>query len=104
VVVIDPNKFSEDGTVALTNITFNKEGMLLAYGRSSSGSDWQKIRIRKVDSGKEYDEVIQWCKFSSIAWKHDGFFTIDILNQAPWQRRINTTTTVYTGMSSARLS
>jgi prolyl oligopeptidase len=74
VVVIDPNKFSEDGTVALTNLAFNKEGALFAYGRSSSGSDWQEIRIREVDSGKEYNEVIKWCKFSSIAWKQDGFF------------------------------
>ena len=76
ILVIDPNKFSEDGTVALTASTLNEDGTLLAYGVSSSGSDWQEIKIRRVDSGQDFDEVIRWCKFASIAWKHDhtGFF------------------------------
>jgi prolyl oligopeptidase len=39
VVVIDPNTFSEDGTIALTNQAFSKDGKLLAYGISSGGSD-----------------------------------------------------------------
>ena len=76
VVVIDPNKLSEDGTIALTNVVLSEDGNLLAYGVSSSGSDWQEIRIRRVDDGQDYDEVLKWCKFSSIAWKHDqsGFY------------------------------
>ncbi len=76
VVVIDPNKLSADGTVALTNQAHSKDGRLLAYGLSSSGSDQQDIKIRNVDSGKDYDELIKWCKFASIAWKHDhsGFY------------------------------
>jgi prolyl oligopeptidase len=76
VVVIDPNTFSEDGTVALTNQAFSKDGKLLAYGTSSGGSDWQEIKIRQVDNDTDYPEVIRWCKFSSIAWRHDnqGFF------------------------------
>ncbi|HEX2911120.1 MAG TPA: prolyl oligopeptidase family serine peptidase [Chloroflexia bacterium] len=76
VVVIDPNHFSEDGTVALSTVGFNKNGTLLAYGVSHSGSDWQEIKIRKVDQAKDYPEVIRWCKFSSIAWKEDnsGFY------------------------------
>jgi prolyl oligopeptidase len=76
VVVINPNLLSEDGTVALTTSTVSKDGALLAYGLSGSGSDWQEIRIRRIDSGREYDETIRWCKFTSIAWKHsnEGFF------------------------------
>ncbi len=76
VAVIDPNALSEDGTVSLTNAVFSEDGTLLAYGTSSSGSDWQEIKIRQVDSGTDYPEVLQWCKFSSIAWQHDnsGFF------------------------------
>jgi prolyl oligopeptidase len=75
-VVIDPNTFSEDGTVALTNQALSKDGKLIAYGVSSGGSDWQEIKIRQVDSGIDFPEVIRWCKFSSIAWRHDnqGFF------------------------------
>ena len=75
-VVIDPNKLSEDGTVALRNQSYSKDGTLFAYGLSSSGSDWQNIHVRDIDKGKDFDEVLEWCKFSSIAWKHDnsGFY------------------------------
>jgi len=76
VVVIDPNKFSPDGTVALRSMGFSRDGRYLAYGLSSSGSDRQEIHIRDIDTGKDFEEVIRWCKFTSIAWKPDnsGFF------------------------------
>ncbi len=76
IVLIDPNKLSEDGTIALSNSVLSFDGNLLAYGISSNGSDWQEIKIRRVDSGEDFSEVLKWCKFSSIAWKHDnsGFF------------------------------
>jgi prolyl oligopeptidase len=70
-LVLDPNTLSSDGTVALTNQAFSQDGRLLAYGTSSSGSDWQELRIRDVDSGTDYDDVIRWCKFTGIAWRHD---------------------------------
>jgi len=75
-VVIDPNILSEDGTTALITQSFSKDGTLLAYGLSEHGSDWQEIRMREVENGIDYPEVIHWCKFSGIAWRHDnsGFF------------------------------
>lgn len=75
-VIIDPNKLSEDGTAALSNQAFSKDGKLLAYGISQSGSDQQEIKIRNVDTDKDYDEVLQWCKFAAVAWKpdHSGFY------------------------------
>ncbi len=74
--ILDPNTLSADGTVALTNQSFTKDGTLLAYGLSSSGSDWQEIKVHRVDEKSDYDEVIKWCKFSGIAWLHDnsGFY------------------------------
>jgi prolyl oligopeptidase len=75
-VVLDPNTLSADGTVALTGTTYSKDGTLMAYGLSAGGSDWQEIHVRDVDAGKDFDEVLKWCKFSSIAWKKDksGFW------------------------------
>lgn len=75
-VLLDPNTLSVDGTVALTTQAYNHNGTLLAYGISTSGSDWQEIKIRRVDTGEDYPEVIRWCKFTSVAWKHDnsGFY------------------------------
>ncbi len=53
VVILDPNMLSEDGTAALTNQAFSRDGTLLAYGVSSRGSDWQEIKVRQVDSGTD---------------------------------------------------
>lgn len=71
-VVINPNLMSEDGTVALTTTAVSEDGSLLAYAISCSGSDRQEIKIRNVDSSRDYDETLQWCRHTSIAWKHDG--------------------------------
>jgi len=103
-VVIDPNTFSDDGTIALVNLAFNKNGTLLAYGVSHSGSDWQEVRAMEVDSGRSYDDVIEWCR-SSLSWSGDkGFFTAGILSPAPLLKKISSAITGYTGMSSARRS
>jgi prolyl oligopeptidase len=70
--VIDPNTLSTDGTVALTRFEASPDGKLLAYALSDSGSDWQKIRIRNVDTGQEYPETIHWCRFTNLPWTPDG--------------------------------
>lgn len=75
-MVLDPNRLSEDGTVALFNQSYSKDGRLLAYSLSQSGSDWQTIYVRDVDAGADFDDEIKWCKFTNAAWKHDrsGFY------------------------------
>ncbi len=73
-VVLDPNEFSEDGTVALSSIAFDQDGQRLAYVISDAGSDWQTIRVRDLQSGKDLKDEISWVKFSSVAWDGDGFY------------------------------
>jgi prolyl oligopeptidase len=75
-VLLDPNKLSEDGTVALTSLSFTRDGSFMAYGLSTSGSDWQSIKIRNVSTGEELPDVIRHCKFTNAAWKPDnsGFY------------------------------
>lgn len=74
--LLDPNKLSEDGTVALAGIAISEDGNLMAYGLSSSGSDWQEWKVRDVETGKDFADNLKWVKFSSAAWTHDnqGFF------------------------------
>ncbi|WP_342510230.1 prolyl oligopeptidase family serine peptidase [Sporosarcina sp. FSL K6-2383] len=71
-VIIDPNTLNEEGTAAITNLSFTKDGNRLAYGISLNGSDWQEIRVRDLQTGKDEPDVIKWCKFSSIAWNEAG--------------------------------
>lgn len=75
-VLLDPNHLSEDGTVALADAVASDNGKLLAYGLADGGSDWRTWKVRDVASGKDLSDVVQWVKFSSIAWISDnsGFF------------------------------
>lgn len=75
-LILDPNTFSEDGTVALTGISVSKDGRWLAYGVSEGGSDWQTWRIRDLESGEDLPDQIQWVKFSGASWRPDnqGFY------------------------------
>jgi prolyl oligopeptidase len=71
-ILLDPNRLSENGTAAITSQSFSKDGRKFAYGLSRSGSDQQEIFIRDVESGLDHDDVLRYCRFASIAWKHDG--------------------------------
>ncbi len=75
-LVIDPNTFSKDGTVALTGTSVSENGKYLAYGVAGAGSDWQEWKVRDLSTGKDLADVIKWVKFSNAVWTHDnkGFF------------------------------
>ncbi|NEP48455.1 MAG: S9 family peptidase [Moorea sp. SIO3C2] len=75
-LLLDPNTLSEDGTVALSGLAFSKDGKLLAYGLSRSGSDWQEWQVREVETGLDLSDQIKWVKFSGASWTddHQGFF------------------------------
>lgn len=71
-VLIDPNGFSPDGTIALSGMTFSDDGRFMAYATSASGSDWMTWRVRDVASGEDLEDEIRWSKFSSASWRRDG--------------------------------
>ncbi len=75
-VLLDPNQFSEDGTIALSGIAVSDNGQFLAYGISRSGSDWQEWQIRNIETGKDFSDHLNWIKFSGVTWTKDnnGFF------------------------------
>ena len=70
--LLDPNKLSEDGTVALANFQPSEDGKLLAYSISRGGSDWNEILVRDVATGKETGDHLKWVKFSGMSWAKDG--------------------------------
>lgn len=70
--LLDPNKLSTDGTVALSGYTITDDGRRMAYGLSSAGSDWQEWKVRDVQTGQDLPDHVKWVKFSSASWTKDG--------------------------------
>jgi len=67
-VLIDPNKWSDDGTVDLAGWSVSNDGSMLAYGVSKAGSDWREWRVIEVATGRKLLDQIQWVKFSGVSW------------------------------------
>jgi len=73
-VIIDPNKLSKDGTVALSEFSVSKDGSYLGYGISRGGSDWNEFFVKDIKTGEDLSDHLRWIKFSGIAWYKKGFF------------------------------
>ncbi len=71
-VLIDPNAWSSDGTVALGGFVASPDGRYLAYSTSEGGSDWRTWRVKDVATGVDLPDVIRWTKFTSATWSPDG--------------------------------
>lgn len=71
-VLLDPNKLSADGTVALKGYAITEDGEYMAYGVSTAGSDWEEWRVKRVSNGQDTEDVLNWVKFSGASWAHDG--------------------------------
>jgi len=73
-ILIDPNKFSADGTSQLAEYALSKDGKYVVYGISAGGSDWREVHVMEVLSRKVLDDVIRWVKVSNLAWQGEGFY------------------------------
>lgn len=73
-VFLDPNKLSDDGTVALSGLSFSHNGKYVAYTISRSGSDWREIFVMDANTGQLLEDHITWAKFSGASWRGDGFY------------------------------
>lgn len=75
-VFLDPNRLSEDGTVAVAAASFSKDGRYFAYAAAASGSDWVEIRVMDTADGTLTEDRIEWVKNSGAQWSPDseGFY------------------------------
>ncbi len=71
-VLLNPNEWSEDGTVSLGGLSISDDGKLAAYAKSEGGSDWRTWFVRDIDAGKDLADKVEWVKFSGAAWTKDG--------------------------------
>lgn len=73
-VFLDPNEFSADGTISINSQSLSNDYRYLAYSISRSGSDWNEIVVKELESEKVLEDTVKGVKFSSIAWYGNGFF------------------------------
>lgn len=75
-LLLDPNKLSKDGTVALNSYEVSPDGKYLAYSTSASGSDWVEWKVREISSRKDLSDHLKWSKFSGVSWAKNskGFY------------------------------
>lgn len=73
-VFLDPNKLSDDGTVALTGLFQSTDGKYTAYTISRSGSDWTEIYVLDNATLELLPDHIEWAKFTGASWRGNGFY------------------------------
>lgn len=71
-VLIDPNTWSDDGTVALAGTSFSDDGRYVTYGVQDAGSDWRVWKIMEIETGRVLEDELRWIKFNSPSWTPDG--------------------------------
>lgn len=73
-VLLDPNKFSAEGTTRLGTFSLSSDGALAVYGLSDGGSDWQILRVLDVAAKTTLKDEIRWVKGGGPSWWGRGFF------------------------------
>lgn len=73
-ILLDPNKLSADGTVAVSEVSVSSNGKYLAFAIADGGSDWRKIKVLDIATGTILSDELIWVKFSNISWFKEGFF------------------------------
>ncbi len=71
-VLLDPNKLSKDGTVALAGFSVSHDAKLAAYGLADAGSDWVTWKVLDIATGQTLPDELKWTKFSGASWSKDG--------------------------------
>ena len=73
-VLLDPNKLSDDGTVAFGGGSQSNDGKYYAYTIQRSGSDWVEIYVMDIATKELLPDHIEWAKFTGASWYKDGFY------------------------------
>ena len=71
-ILIDPNTWSDDGTVALSSYFPSPDGRHVAYLIQDGGTDWMVARVMEVDGGAVLDDKLEGLKFTGLSWARDG--------------------------------
>ena len=70
-LLLDPNAWSIDGTIALDQWQPSHNGAFLAFSAQDGGSDWRSVRFVDVAAGRTLPDELRWVKYSELAWVGD---------------------------------
>ena len=75
-ILLDPNQFSDDGTISLGGVSVSPDGKKIAYSISDGGSDWRTWKVMDIETKEDLADKIEWSKFSYATWESDssGFY------------------------------
>ncbi len=75
-VLLDPNGWSEDGTLALAGYEPSPDGSHVLYAVQDGGSDWRTLQVVNAQTGEVLSDRVEWAKFTSLDWhpNGEGFF------------------------------
>jgi prolyl oligopeptidase len=73
-MVLDPNKFSAEGTTSLAAFSLSKNGRYAVVGKSAGGSDWRTFFVMDMQTLQYLPDSLAWVKVSGVSWLGDGFF------------------------------
>ena len=73
-MVLDPNKFSAEGTTSLAAFSLSKDGRYAVVGKSAGGSDWRTFFVMDMKTLTYLPDSLAWVKVSGASWLGDGFF------------------------------
>ena len=71
-LVLDPNTWSNDGTVALAGYWPDPTGKYVAYTVQDGGTDWRIARLHNIATGADESDELRWLKFTGLNWAADG--------------------------------
>jgi prolyl oligopeptidase len=73
-LVLDPNKFSADGTTGLGVFSLSKDGRYAVVGKTQGGSDWRTYFVMDMKTLTYLPDSLAWVKVSGTSWQGNGFF------------------------------
>lgn len=73
-LLLDPNTWSADSSLALAQWEPSPSGRFLAYAEQEAGSDWRRLRVVEVATGRVLDDRLDWANDTEIAWIGDEGF------------------------------
>ncbi len=73
-LLLDPNKFSAEGTTSLATFEVSKNGKYAVIGKSAGGSDWRTFYVMDLSTKKYLSDSLSWVKVSGASWQGNGFF------------------------------